>query len=186
MSKFISVFGAILLSACAGGPKFDSVKAAAKDKALIYVYRPNRFGGAARSPDIYANSVKIGTIRNAGYFSAEVEPGPNLIQLGGALGDKTKGLNAPLSAGETYFLRIDFSLPAFDKHMRPDGTPTAENCGIYTGIPIFKALTSNDELTKILAGTDTRVQKDICSPGIMFVTEKFAESELKDTKLSSP
>jgi hypothetical protein len=185
MKKYFSLIGLLFLSACAStGPKFENVAAKAPaNKALIYVYRPSHFGGAARSPDVYANDIKLGTIHNGGYFRAETAPGPTRIQFGGAFGDKSSGIQVDLRAGQIYFFRVDFSVANLDQHTKPNGTTTGDNCESSGGIPAFKLLTSNEEIAKLVGGMDTRVYKDICVLGMMFVSKGFALPELKETRL---
>jgi hypothetical protein len=185
VNKIFALFCVLTLSACASlGPKFEAIQTAPKDKALVYVYRPSRFGGAARSPDVYANEVRIGSIGNGGFFSAQVMPGKTQMQFGGALGGKSKGVSGQLAAGQVYFFRVDFSLAGFDQHVRPDLVSTGEACTGGKGIAIFKLLTSDQEIKDLIAATDTRAQKDVCVPGMMFVTEDFAVRDLKNTKQS--
>jgi len=68
--------GALLLTACASGPKFADVKSSipplAEDKARIYFYRPGSMGGAAVQPSILLNGEKVGNSKPGGFFHSGV------------------------------------------------------------------------------------------------------------------
>lgn len=170
----------LFLSGCASlGPKFDSIRKAPKDKALVYVYRPSAFTGAARSPDIILNGQKVGTSSNGSYFVFETNSGPAKVLLRNFAGEETGAFEANLKSGQTYFLRLDLGIPTLKNRVDHNGKSTGEPCP-FLGLNI--TLRGLDE--KILKAMDRRAQSNSCSPGFMFVSEDLARRELVNTKLS--
>ncbi len=72
------VLGALLVSACASGPKFSevqqSISALPDGNARIFFYRTQVFG-AAIQPSIILNQEKVGSCEPGGVFYKDVEPG---------------------------------------------------------------------------------------------------------------
>jgi hypothetical protein len=74
----VLVIGALLVSACASGPKFAEIKgnisAMPEGQARIYFYRTQVFGAAVQ-PSIILNQEKVGSCEPGGVFYTDVEPG---------------------------------------------------------------------------------------------------------------
>jgi len=178
--KFLFFLAGIFLSACASlGPKFEKFQAVAKDKALVYVYRPSAFSGAARSPDIVFNQKKVGTASNGSYFLFEAPPGPSKIHQRNFAGEETGEFEVYLKGGQIYFLRVDLGLPTLEQRLDSSGKSTGKTCPLQ-GLNMI--LSGSD--AEILGSMDKRVQSDTCWPGFMFASEELARRELPETKLS--
>jgi hypothetical protein len=74
----ILIAAALLLSACASGPKFAEVQGnlsvLPEGQGRIYFYRTQVFG-AAMQPSIILNQGKVGSCEPGGVFFVDVEPG---------------------------------------------------------------------------------------------------------------
>lgn len=100
-----------LLSACASlGPHFSKPQKASKEKALIYIYRVNKFAGSAGSPYICLDKQVVGEIPNGGYFSLEAPTGTHELKLRSGLGDTLASFPFTSKAQHVYYVRTDFSL----------------------------------------------------------------------------
>lgn len=75
----VVVATALLLSACASGPKMAEVKDAipvlAADKGRVYFYRSNSMLGAAIQPSIVMNGTVVGESKPGGFFFVDQTPG---------------------------------------------------------------------------------------------------------------
>lgn len=178
--KFIVLLSILLLSSCASsGPKFESLQLAPKYKALIYIYRPSAFSGVMRNPDVYLNKTKVGKASNGSYFVFEAKPGHSAIYLQDYAGEETGMLEVDLASGQTYFLRIDLSLPTLTHQVNFKGEETGKKCPFQGENRIF-----SEPDGSILRSMDTRAQSTTCWPGFMFVVESLARRELPETKQS--
>ncbi len=76
---------AILLSSCAGGQDYSSVKASGAltprpGKSMVLIYRTPGMMGVALKPYLYANGAELPSrLQRGGFYSMEVNPG--LLQL---------------------------------------------------------------------------------------------------------
>jgi hypothetical protein len=72
------VLGALLVSACASGPKFaevqQNISAIPEGNARIFFYRTQVFGAAVQ-PSIILNQENVGSCQPGGVFYKDVEPG---------------------------------------------------------------------------------------------------------------
>ncbi len=177
----IFFFAAMLFcTGCASlGPNFDSVKNAPKDSALVYVYRPSAFTGAARSPDIILNGQKVGTSSSGSYFVFEAKPGLAVVVQRNFAGEVTGSFEASLKPGQIYFLRLDLGIPALKTSVDYTGKNLGKACA-FMGLN----LTLRGSEAAILSAMDRRVQSSTCWPGFMFVSEELGRQELTYTKLS--
>ena len=72
---------AILLSSCAGGQDYSSVKASGAltprpGKSMVLIYRTPGFVSSAYRPYLYANGVELpARLQRGGFYSMEVNPG---------------------------------------------------------------------------------------------------------------
>lgn len=82
-----------------------------ESKATVVVYRTPQLYGAARNWAIFADGERICKLSNKKYMIYQREPGDSEIkaQIGGveAWPKKVKGLELPLEAGETYFVKTN-------------------------------------------------------------------------------
>lgn len=71
---------AMLLSACATGPKMAEVKSdiptLGTDKGRVYFYRSGSMFGAALQPSIVMNGTVVGDSKPGGFFFVDRAPGP--------------------------------------------------------------------------------------------------------------
>lgn len=71
---------AMLLSACATGPKMAEVKSdvppLGADKGRVYFYRSGSMLGAALQPSIVMNGTVVGDSKPGGFFFVDRAPGP--------------------------------------------------------------------------------------------------------------
>ena len=72
----LSMITFLFLSGCASsakGPMFSPI-VVSDDKALVYLIRPDEFGGSGTKYTIFANEQPVAILRNAGYFPLVVTP----------------------------------------------------------------------------------------------------------------
>lgn len=85
----------ILLSNCAGGPDYASVKAAGSltprpGKGMVLIYRTAGFVSAAYKPYLYANGVQLpARLQRGGFYSMEAAPGPLQLAYSKEKGEST-------------------------------------------------------------------------------------------------
>ena len=87
------------------------------NKALIYIYRPDRFLGSGNVWHLNANGSKVTAIRNGGWFAYYSEPGDvtffsNLRPgvgtiLPGMIDSDKEMITIGVEAGKTYFVKFD-------------------------------------------------------------------------------
>lgn len=73
----------------------------APGKGLVVFFRPSKFVGAAVGFKVRENEVELGKLRNANYFTLDVEPGAHAYVVHSEAKDVT---TIEVEAGETYFL----------------------------------------------------------------------------------
>jgi hypothetical protein len=79
--RFFSLLSLLLLAACsATGADFQPV-AATPGKGVVHVYRTSNFWGYGDAPQVTVDGKAIGTLRNAGFLTAQVEPGTHVIEV---------------------------------------------------------------------------------------------------------
>jgi hypothetical protein len=100
----------VLIAGCsATGPAFQEAGVAPKDKATVYVYRPNSLVNSGNAPNLFVNEVDHGPLWNAGYIPLSLPPGEISVVL---KGDKWKWGLPPIStkarieAGKSYYFRM--------------------------------------------------------------------------------
>lgn len=87
------------------------------NKALIYIYRPDRFLGSGNVWYLSANGAQVTAVRNGGWFAYHSNPGDvtfysNLrpgvgTVIYGALDSDKKMITIGVEAGKTYFVKFD-------------------------------------------------------------------------------
>src|SRR5690349_9365783 len=71
--------------------------------AIVYVYRPYRFTGAARNPSIYVDGREISRLNNGTYLKFEVAPGQHSLTSASYVeGDPYENFQV----GKEYFFRL--------------------------------------------------------------------------------
>ena len=178
-------FVILIASGCASlGPEFKKVVSFDKNKALVYMYRVKRFGGAAGSPYVCLDDQVVGETVNGGYFPILIKPGKHKIGL--AINRVTSStIYFDVKAGNTYFLR--FSAPMNNGAIESANSSrraALHNGGGALGAGLMSALgPSSKEKKLILKKLDKRSQKLSINPGLLFVKPAFGKSEIKKTKL---
>lgn len=175
----IAIFSLILFSSCSlFGTKYSKQKInLSKEKALLTIYRPWRFAGAVFDPYTCLNNKVVGEFYNGKYYQLILKPGKYYVDHAALLdGPSKNGVHFEAKPGEQYFLRFESSrIVGFDEtmtHASAAGGPM-----MYLTFGLFFANRDPGEFVKI---SDQRVQKKINNPGLMFVKESYALSELKD------
>jgi len=90
----LCIFSIFLASCCcfrifgsfAKGPEFYPIEQVPEGKALIYIYREEKYMGSANIYYLYANGKIITTIRSGGYFSYFEAPGQIVFSTDPAMG----------------------------------------------------------------------------------------------------
>jgi hypothetical protein len=171
----------LLTTACANlGPVFTEQPLSSKSKALVYIYRPSAFTGSARRPDIVINGVKTRAIASGSYFPVEVDPGTSKVLMSNFANEQTNPIDFTTKAGQTYYLRVDLSLPNLKLAYSP-GKGFGEKCP-FMGLNIATSQ-NKDEILFFLNNMDTRAQNQTCYTGFLFVKEKLAKEEIAKTQL---
>jgi len=105
-----SLLLALLLPACASGPKYSSLVATqpgvAPGQGRIYFYRPSALGTAVQ-PDINLNGQKVGTAKPHGVYFVDRAPGDCVVT---AATETEKKLTFTLEPGQTRYVRLKMQL----------------------------------------------------------------------------
>src|SRR5262245_61312490 len=117
LQRSVIVVAVALLSAACGGvhlaPSGLSYQAKMRvpppDKALIYVYRDESFGGTARL-EVSLDAVIAGKTGPKTFFLFEVEPGKHFVS---SEGENTHHILIMAEAGKTYFVWQEVKMGAF-------------------------------------------------------------------------
>ena len=119
----------MVMAGCASlGSNFSELKPKSKNNAILYVYRPKAFSGWIRSPDVFVNAKKIGSVPNGGYIVAEVPPGSMEISQGSFKGEEPGHIKGTLKKNEIYFVRFDLSIPTLKQQVLSSGKISDEKC----------------------------------------------------------
>ncbi len=106
VSKTAVVVCALLLAACASGPKYAQMKSSmpplAADQARIYFYRTSKFVGDAIQPKVMLNSQEVGYSQPGGFFYVDRPPGRYQVYCGSDVDDRVTFV---VSAGEERYVR---------------------------------------------------------------------------------
>jgi hypothetical protein len=167
----LSILSLILFSSCSlFGTKYSNQKKSfPKDKALLTIYRPWRFAGSVIDPYTCLNNKVVGEFYNGKYYQLILKPGKYHVDHAALFdGPSGNGVYFEAKSGEQYFLRFEASqIVGVDP--AASGRP-----------PIVSLLNPMRDLKELEKISDQRVQKKINNPGLMFVKESYALSELKD------
>jgi hypothetical protein len=97
---------ALLVTACASGPKYASLMATespvASTQGRIYFYRPSALGAAVQ-PDIALNGTKVGTAKPHGVYFVDRAPGDYTVT---AATETEKALTFTLEPGQSRYVRL--------------------------------------------------------------------------------
>jgi hypothetical protein len=105
------ITSAILISACATGPKYHMIKESIPEleanKGRIYFYRANSFVGAGLQPTIKLNGKGVGKSKPGGFFFVDREPGDMEVSTSTEV---EKKLTFKLEAKQTRYVKTSISL----------------------------------------------------------------------------
>lgn len=102
---------AVLLSACASGPKLAEMKSAIPtlkaSEGRVYFYRSSSMFGAAIQPSILLNGQKVGDSIPGGFFFVDMAPGSKEVSTETEV---EKKLTFTLDAGQTRFVKTTIGM----------------------------------------------------------------------------
>jgi hypothetical protein len=67
------------IASSASGPSFQPVDPPEAGRALLYIYRPWKFGSSLAAPEVYINEEKVRLLNNGGYTVVVLDPGGLMI-----------------------------------------------------------------------------------------------------------
>jgi hypothetical protein len=104
---YLAVFLAVAISGCAAtGAPFAPDGHSGGDKVTLYVYRPALAVNCCVAPYILINDRKQGQLKNGGYLSFVLDPGPITVEaVNEPAGFKSLKLTLDAKTGESYYLR---------------------------------------------------------------------------------
>lgn len=112
---------ALLLAACASGPKFAEVKSSfpplAANQGRIFFYRTTAGGGFAVQPSIMLNGQKVGDSQPGGFFYVDRPPGAYEVLCSTEVKGTT---NLVLTAGQVRYVKTNISMGFFVGHVTPE------------------------------------------------------------------
>lgn len=92
-----------------GKPLFQTVELKDKSKALLYIYRPYRFGSALAAPLIFINNEKIVQLTNRYHIWLTLDPGQYVIETrmnSNWSSGSPDVYQLKVESGRNYFLRV--------------------------------------------------------------------------------
>lgn len=106
-SKYIQICAVTIIIISSGGcavtgPAFEQIESIPSGKALIYIYRPATFRGAALTPYVVVNESNAMPLRPGGYYPYFSDPGIAEISI---THTGKRSITAKLEVGETYYVR---------------------------------------------------------------------------------
>lgn len=122
----------------------------------------------------------MGTSNNGGFFFFEANPGVIKTVLVNFAGEEIGDVESKLTAGNTYFLRLDLGLRSLRESLDSNGKSSGQKCS--RKVIHFASILSSE--LEILNYMDNRAQINTCWPGFMFVTGDLAKKELPQMKRS--
>jgi hypothetical protein len=102
--RLLAVLGlAALLAGCATmGPAYQEVGSIPAGKAVVYIYRPPSFFGAAISYLVYANQLPVVNLHNGGYLPYFIAPGTIHFS---AMTEEESVAIIKVETGKSYYLK---------------------------------------------------------------------------------
>ena len=109
------LLGLALITGCAAtGPTYTAMETIPEGKALVYIYRPQKFMGGGVYFDVHAGNrhahQEIVTLKNGGYFPYITDPGEMELW---AKTESTSSVTLDLNAGDTSYVRGSVGVGAF-------------------------------------------------------------------------
>ncbi|TAK83324.1 MAG: DUF2846 domain-containing protein [Aquabacterium sp.] len=112
---------AVLMTACASGPKLSEVKSSipplAADQGRIFFYRSSSMVGAAVQPSIYLNDQVVGTSVPGGFFYADAKAGNVSVAT---TTEVEKKLTFLLEPGQTRYVKTSVSFGLLAGRVQPE------------------------------------------------------------------
>jgi len=119
-SKISIVIVALLLGACATGPKFteykDQIPKLSTDQGRIFFYRTTAFG-AALKPNVLLNDQVVGESTAQGFFYVDRDPGQYTAVTATEV---TRKASFVLEKGQTRYIRFGVNMGFFVGHVYPE------------------------------------------------------------------
>ena len=120
---------ALLLVSCAMGPAYVKVDNIPSGMGVVYIYRPARFAGGGRSPELRVNGVPvIKRFTNGGYYPYFSKPGE--VEFKFELEGAVRGVTLYIEAGQTYYIR---AFPKMEAVPPEVGEKGIVNCNLLEG-----------------------------------------------------
>jgi hypothetical protein len=117
---------ALLLPACASGPKYTEVMSTLPSptptQGRIYFYRPSALGAAVQ-PDIKLNGQKIGTAKPHGFYFVDRDPGDCVVS---AATETEKRLTFTLEPRQERYVRLKIQIGVLVGRIVPELVDKAE------------------------------------------------------------
>lgn len=121
MRPFLMMAVAILLAACASGPKLAEVEQGfpplKAGEGRVYLYRSNSMIGAAVQPSISVNGKVVGDSKPGGFFFVDLPAGPVEVSTSTEVERKATFV---LAAGETRYVRTAIGMGIFVGRVYPE------------------------------------------------------------------
>ncbi|HEX3673719.1 MAG TPA: DUF2846 domain-containing protein [Rhizomicrobium sp.] len=95
----------------------------------IYMYRPSSFAGAMLSPVVKVDGVDTSDMGSGDYFYVDRPAGTYNIS---ATTEKTEGVDVPVVAGQTVYVRFHVSMGLFVGHVTPEIVDAAKGSAEIT------------------------------------------------------
>jgi hypothetical protein len=105
--RYLTIIFCLLIVGCSStGPLFEQLPPPDKNKALLYIYRPDSLVMLARPASFEIDDEKIVELKNNGYTSLYIPEGKHTVKvLWEMQGFKPIELNVNLIGGQQYFIR---------------------------------------------------------------------------------
>jgi hypothetical protein len=184
MKNVLLLAACLAIAGCASlGSDFAQKPLTDKKKAQLNVYRVHKFAGSAASPYLCLDGKVIGELVNGSYTTVEIDPGEHVL-MRKILGENGGDVKFTASAGESYFIRADYSN---DTGAQETGKIAREAVlgygargamGAAMAMPFYG---SSKEKQILYDARDTRTKSIALNPGFLFVTSEFAIPEIGKT-----
>ena len=135
-------------SGCAHKPPFQQVSDLPKERAVVYLYRPDVFRGGAITPPVYIDRKEIFDLESGSYAVFELAPGKHVIETrksGILTSDAVGEIEIDVESSKEYFLKW---LP-YTTYFGVSPVPYALFVGTFYPMEKDKALVEISECWKI-------------------------------------
>jgi hypothetical protein len=82
------------------------------EDAIVYIYRPSKYGGKALEPSVFLDDTELARMDNGRYFALKLKPGKHIIHLT----DDKKGYAIDMGPGQTYYFRVGIEMGMWKGH----------------------------------------------------------------------